>query len=280
MTPQPADLQLAVIEGVAERDTDPALVAVIRERVAALLLVGPRPSEPTDERGRVVANFIDQFVIDVSGIDDRLRSALFEQLGGEAVGFVQALYVIDLTIRRAVVLERLGDEIPDGGAAVDIPDDLRLWTALEQYMRTVAKMRALDPVTSELARLRGAAAHQCRICQSRLSVEAVEALGTTAPFVAVVMSQPAELADRHAVAIRFVGAIATFPSEVDSSMVEDLRRNFSPEELHEMIHDVVRNSANKFAVAMGGDAPIVAEGFEYFGIDADGNVVADVDAEI
>jgi len=95
-----------------------------------------------------------------------------------------------------------------------------------------------------------------------------------------VSSQPAELSDRHALAIRFVGAMATLPSEVDASMVEDLRETFSPEELHEMIHDVVRNSANKFAVAVGGDAPIVAEGFEYFGIDADGNVVADVDAEV
>src|SRR5579862_1605457 len=111
MTPQPADLQLALIEGVAARDTDPALVAMIRERVAALLLVGPPPSEPTDERGRVVANFVDQFVIDVSGIDVTLRTALFEQLGDEAIGFVQALYVIDLGIRRRIVLDRLGDDL-------------------------------------------------------------------------------------------------------------------------------------------------------------------------
>ena len=34
---------------------------------------------------------------------------------------------------------------------------------------------ALDPVTTELVRLRGARAHQCRVCQSRLSLKAVDA---------------------------------------------------------------------------------------------------------
>ena len=55
MTTHPADLDLAVIERIVERDTDAALVAMIRERVSALLLVGPSPAEPTDERGRALA---------------------------------------------------------------------------------------------------------------------------------------------------------------------------------------------------------------------------------
>jgi alkylhydroperoxidase family enzyme len=141
-------------------------------------------------------------------------------------------------------------------------------------------MQALDPATSELVRLRGAAAHQCRICRSRLSVKAIESLGTEAPFIAVVSSQPTELSDRHTAALRFVDAIVTQPTELDASTVADLREFFSPAELHEMLHDIVRNSTNKFAVAVGGDAPVVAEGFEYFDIDADGDVVADVDAEV
>jgi len=278
MTSDPADLDFEAIERIAERDTDPALLAVIRERVAAILLVGPRPSEPTDERERVIANFVDQFVIDVSGIDDTLRQPLFEQLGSGALGFVQALYVTDLGIRRRIVLDRLGETVPDAVPADG--NDMQLWPALEQYMRTVAKMQALDPATSELVRLRGAAAHQCRICQSRLSVKAIEALGTEAPFIAVVSSQPTELSERHAAALRFVDAIVTQPTELDASTVADLREYFSPAEVHEMIHDIVRNSTNKFAVAVGGDAPVVAEGFEYFDIDADGDVVADVDAEV
>jgi hypothetical protein len=279
MTIHPADLDFAVAEHIVERDTDPALVALVRERVAALLLLGPSPSQPTTPRDRAVANFVDQFVIDVSGIDDTLRGPLFEQLGDDALGFVQALYVIDLGIRRREVLARLGTAVPDVGD-VTVAADAQLWPALLQYMRTVARMKALDPVTSEFVRLRGAAAHDCRICKSRLSVQAVEAFGSSDAFNSVVASQPTELSDRHAVALAFVDAIITQPTELDTAMVAKLRAHFSPTELDEMLHDVVRNSSNKFAVAVGGDAAVVDEGFEYYDIDADGDVVADVDREV
>jgi hypothetical protein len=43
---------------------------------------------------------------------------------------------------------------------------------------------------------------------------------------------------------------------------------------------VVRNAANKIAVALDGDAPVVSEGFEYYDVDATGDVVADVDREV
>lgn len=279
MTIDPADRELAVIEGIVERDTDPALVALARERVAALLQLGPSPTAPTTVRDKAVADFVDQFVIDVSGIDDTLRGPLFEQLGPDAMGFVQALYVIDLGIRRREVLDRLGSALPDTGD-ITVPAEAELWPTLFEYMRTVARMKSLDPVTSELVRLRGAAAHDCRICKSRLSVQAVEAFGSAEPFTSVVASQPTELSDRHAVALVFVDAVIAQPTELDHATVTKLRAHFSPAELHEMLHDVVRNSANKFAVAVGGDAAVVDEGFEYYDIDAAGDVVADVDREV
>jgi len=279
MTIHPADLELVVIEGIVERDTEPQLVALVRERVAALLLLGPSPSAPTTPRQRAVANFVDQFVIDVSGIDDSLRGPLFEELGADAMGFAQALYVIDLGIRRRAVLERLGVPLPTADD-VTVPADLELWPALLQYMRTVARMKALDPVTAELVRLRGAAAHDCRICKSRLSVQAIETLGSSEPFESVVSSRPTDLSDRHAVALAFVDAVITQPTELDAAAVAKLRSHFSPDEIHEMLHDVVRNSSNKFAVAVGGDAAVVDEGFEYYDLDADGDVVADVDREV
>ena len=43
--------------------------------------------------------------------------------------------------------------------------------------------------------------------------------------------------------------------------------------------DVVRNAANKIAVALGSDAPEVTDGIEYYDIDAGGDVVADVNLE-
>jgi alkylhydroperoxidase family enzyme len=279
MTIHPADLELALIEGIVERDTDPALIALVRDRVAGLLLLGPSPRAASTPRERAVGDFVDQFVIDVSGIDDAVRGPLFEQLGADALGFVQALYVTDLGIRRREVLRRLGVALPDPGP-VTVPADAELWPALLQYMRTVARMRSLDPVTSELVRLRGAAAHDCRICKSRLSVQAVEAYGSETPFTSIVSSQPTELSAPHSAALAFVDAIITQPTQLDASKIAELRAHFSPDEIHEMLHDVVRNSANKFAVAIGGDAAVVEEGVEYYDLDADGDVVADVDPDV
>ena len=280
MSMHPADHDLAVMEAIVARDIDPVLVALIRERVAALLMLGPSVAEPTDARGRAAATFIDQFVIDVSGMTDAQRGAMFEHLGDDALSFVQALYVIDFELRRNAVRVHLGAVVPGPFEGVVAPSDLQLWPAIENYLRSVACMRHLDPATAELVRLRGAAAHQCRICKSRLSVQAVEALGSEEPFAAVVHSRPTELSDRHAVALRFVDVMVTQPTDLDDATADRLRAHFSTAELHELIHDVVRNSTNKFAVAVGGDEAVVSEGIEYYDLDATGDVIADVDADV
>ena len=44
--------------------------------------------------------------------------------------------------------------------------------------------------------------------------------------------------------------------------------------------DVVRNAANKIAVALGGDDAVVTEGVEYYDVDATGDVIADVDRDV
>lgn len=46
-----------------------------------------------------------------------------------------------------------------------------------------------------------------------------------------------------------------------------LRGSFSPDEALELVLDVVRNAANKIAVAFGADQPHVADGVEYYDID-------------
>ena len=50
-----------------------------------------------------------------------------------------------------------------------------LWGALDLFTRTVPQLDAVDPVTTELVRLRGARQHQCRICSSLRSRPALVA---------------------------------------------------------------------------------------------------------
>ncbi len=196
-------------------------------------------------------------------------------MGAATFPFVQALYVEDVFQRGRLALGRLHHR--------DVPADRRpeegdLWTALEDFMRLVALQTALDPVTTELVRLRGANAHQCRLCQSRLSVRALDAAGDRSPFAAVDDYEHSSLTERHKVALRLTDAVITQPALIEDVLVAQVRANFSMAESSEIVLDVVRNAANKIAVAFGADAPQVTDGVEYFDIDATGELVAAVDA--
>ena len=102
---------------------------------------------------RVVA-FADQFAVDVSRIDGALRAGFLEATGPSAFTAVQAIYVDDFWPRVPAVLG--GTDWPDAEST-----DADLWPLLEEFMREVARLDALDPVTTELVRLRCASYHDC-----------------------------------------------------------------------------------------------------------------------
>ena len=84
-------------------------------------------------------------------------------------------------------------------------------------MRIVALDTALDPVTTELVRLRGARAHDCRICQSRLSLRAVESAGDDALFAAD--ADDAALTERQRAALALADAVIWQPTTIDDALV-------------------------------------------------------------
>ncbi|MFN8028015.1 MAG: hypothetical protein U0W40_17120 [Acidimicrobiia bacterium] len=129
-------------------------------------------------------------------------------------------------------------------------------------------------------RLRGARFHQCRMCQSRLSVRAVDAAGSTEPFDALDDYEHADFTPRHKAALRLADAVVTQPAFIDAELVADVRAHLTDAEIVELVLDVTRNAANKISVALGGDAPAVEEGIEWFDLDASGDVVAHVEVEV
>ena len=260
---------------------DPALLAPVRAVVAHLLGnatdddVPAAAGDEPDPRTPACVAFAEQFVVDVAGVMPGQRDALSAALGAATFPFVQALYVEDVFQRGRLALGRLHHR--------DLPADRRpeegdLWAALEDFMRLVALQTALDPLTTELVRLRGANAHQCRLCQSRLSVRALDAAGDRWPFAEVDDYERSSLSERHKVALRLTDAVITQPALIEDALVAQVRANFSMAESSEIVLDVVRNAANKIAVAFGADAPQVTDGVEYFDIDATGELVAAVDA--
>src|SRR3954447_2917983 len=106
-----------------------------------------------------IATFASQFVVDVGAITDDSRQAATSALLADAFEFVQLLYVFDWSTRLRYACRQLFDVDPLTG---DAQPESSLWKALEAMFTTVARLRALDPLTTELVRLRGARAHRCR----------------------------------------------------------------------------------------------------------------------
>lgn len=209
---------------------------------------------------RVVA-FAEQFGADVSVIDDAMRTAFLEAAGRDAFTVVQAIYVDDFWPRVSALL----GEPPEGEAG-------ELWPALEEFMREVARLDALDPVTTELVRLRGARQHDCRVCKSRRSVAALEGGADEATFDAIDRYADSDLPDRAKAALALTDAIIWTPYDVPGDVLEAARAHLTEDELAEVVLDVARNAANKIAVALGADAATVTDGVELFTTDEDGNL--------
>jgi alkylhydroperoxidase family enzyme len=268
-------------EALAAGTVDAALLDPVRVAVAATL-AHPAELERTpvhlvdaaDPRATLCVEFAEQFVVDVSGVSDELRGALGAALGTDTAAFVQALYVVDVFQRGRMALELLFDA-PFGPPLEPARGDL--WPTLEEFMRVVALLHELDPVTTELVRLRGARAHNCRICQSRLSLRAVEDAGDESLFAAD--ADDAALTERQRTALALTDAVIWQPSTIDSELVARVHVELSDPEIVEIVLDLVRNAANKFAVALAGDEAVVTEGIEYYDVDDTGDVVADVDRE-
>jgi alkylhydroperoxidase family enzyme len=269
------------IEALAAGAVEPAVLDPVRRAVATTLAhpeeldrtpVGPTTAD--DPRVAACVAFAEQFVVDVSGTTDDLRGALGAALGADTFTFVQALYVVDVFQRGRMALERIFN-VSFGPAPAPATGDL--WAALEEFMRVVALATALDPVTTELVRLRGARAHDCRICQSRLSLRALETAGDDSVFDAD--TDTTALPERQQAAIVLTDAVIWQPTAIDDTLVARIRAALTDAEIVEIVLDLVRNAANKIAVSLGGDEAVVTDGVEYYDVDATGDVFAHTDRE-
>jgi alkylhydroperoxidase family enzyme len=239
------------------------LLELARRRVAMSL--GQEPWTSPD--GDPVAAFTDQFVIDVTAVD---LTPLAARLGEQVGPFVQALWVLDLGMRSDIALEKLfGAPIPPR-PAVEVGEYAE---SFDEFLRVVAQLRNLDPVTSEIVRLRGARFHNCRLCQSLRTASALREGADEAMFDKIDRYESSDLDERHKVALRLTDAIITQPAYMDATHVKDSHDRFTDAQLVELVCDVMRNAANKVAVAFGADAPNVTEGVELYDVLPDGNLV-------
>ena len=220
-------------------------------------------------------DFAEQFSIDVSAITVDQRAGLLSSLGDNAFRGVVGMYLADFIPRVRAGLEALG--IPAPWAAGPVRWDRSSEPAdvvFNVFLPSVGRLRALDPVTSEVVRLRGAMAHNCRLCKSLREGHALDAGGSETLYGDVERYETSErLTDPQKTALRYADALIWSPARIQPEVAAGVREHFSDAEARELTFDVMRNASNKIAVSLGADAPRVEHGTERYLIAADGQTV-------
>lgn len=268
---------------VALSPGDGRVTALVRHVCGEALWLPPLPAEvavtePQSDAETVVAEFAGQFSIDVSVIGGEQRSRLWAALGDSTFGVVVQMYIADFVPRVQAGLEALGVgreylEWVHGSVSWDHSTDPSD-AVFSGFLPAVARMRALDALTSEVVRLRGAAQHNCRLCKSLRETTALDAGGSEALYGDIEHFETSKLlTERQKAALRYVDALIWSPRHIDRAVAAAVLEHFSDAEGVELTFDVMRNASNKAAVALGADAPRVEYGTERYLIDADGQTV-------
>lgn len=256
------------------------LVGLIRATCGDTLSLTPLPAEtpvsaPETDTEKVVAEFAEQLSVDVSAISDHQREALTTVLGAGAFAAVIQMFFADFLPRVRNGLEVLGlpvswvPESPLWNAGIDAGDVL-----FNQLLPGVARLKSLDPVTTEVVRLRGAVAHDCRLCKSLREGNALKAGGSESLYDDIEHYEASELlTEAHKAALRYADALIWSPARISPAVAAGVREHFSHEQARELTMDVMRNASNKIAVSLKADAARVSEGTDSYVIDADGQTV-------
>ena len=235
--------------------------ALVRQTCAKTLSLPPLPAAvsvdgPADEAESVAVEFAEQFSSDVSSIGEDLRNRFTSALGRSAFPAVVLTYIADYLPRVRAGFEALGVPVP-WTDVVEWDHDSDLQDMLfNEFLPGVARLRELDPVTTEIVRLRGARQHNCRMCKARRESDALDAGGSESLYKQIDWYDTSDrLTDRHKGALRYVDALIWTPAAIEPDVAAGVRKHFTEAEAFEVTVDVMHNAANKIAVALAADAP-------------------------
>jgi alkylhydroperoxidase family enzyme len=250
---------------------DRALSAGTLDAAAAVpaRTLGLRPLVPETPTHPLITAFAEQFAVDVTQIDELMRAELAEATGNRMFPVVMAVYLGDWVPRVRHALDAL---FAPSDWPAPRPGDGDRWAVIDEFQQVVARLDALDPVTAELVRLRGARQHECRLCQSLRSRSALVAGADESTFAAVDDFAESGLTEAQKAALALTDALIWTPDGLPATALAAVREHFTPAQAVELVLDVMRNAGNKIAVALAADAPNVTDGIEIYDIEPDGTL--------
>lgn len=136
---------------------------------------------------------------------------------------------------------------PRYGTAFDV--------AMVGFAASVMRLRTLDPITTEIVRLRCARHHDCRMCRSVRYEDAREAGLTEDTADQIDRYEDSELLLRHKVALRLTDAMIMAPADLTPELRRQVREHFSNAEIAEIAFDIMKWSHQKALVALRIEPP-------------------------
>jgi alkylhydroperoxidase family enzyme len=121
--------------------------------------------------------------------------------------------------------------------------------ARERMLSALAKLDGIDPVTQELCRLRNADLQQCAVCKRFRYTDTDEAVLAEAQRY----EDSDLLTGRQKLALRLTDVYLRHPGVPPDDLRDQLRREFSPEQIIEILLRQVRYTWNKTLVALALD---------------------------
>jgi alkylhydroperoxidase family enzyme len=236
------------------------ITALVRRTCAQTLSLPPLPAEadvdgPQGDDETVAVEFAEQFTVDVSSVSDDLRQRFTSAVGKSAFSVVALTFIADFLPRVRAGFEALGLPVPWPDAVVWDHDGNCADVLFNQFLPAVNALRELDPVTTEVVRLRGARQHNCRMCKARREADALDAGGTESLYEHIDIYETSDqLTEPHKAALRYVDALIWTPAAIKPELSAGVRTHFTEAQAFELTVDVMYNAANKIAVSLGTDA--------------------------
>ena len=117
------------------------------------------------------------------------------------------------------------------------------------------RANAVDPLTTELVRLRCAQVHDCRLCGSLRNREALAEGFDEGLQQKIARYESSDLEAHQVAALRLCDAIILTPSRADADLKAALEQHFTAAQIAEIMLDVMKWSQQKALVALRMEAP-------------------------
>ncbi|WP_167854796.1 carboxymuconolactone decarboxylase family protein [Mangrovimicrobium sediminis] len=127
--------------------------------------------------------------------------------------------------------------------------------AMGEFANAVVRANTLDPLTTEIVRLRCAQIHDCRICGSLRLRDAQEAGFDEAMQRKIARYETSDFPPAVIAALRLCDAIIMRPAWADDALKAELHQHFSAAQIAEICLDVMKWSQQKPLVALRTEEP-------------------------